>query len=57
MSMSSPMQKIVLSIGLLALALGVLGGTCVVVEEGPPGSFDGPGENEEEILEQERDIR
>ena len=42
---------------LLALALVTMGsGTCVVVEEGPPGAFEGPGENEEAMEEQEIEI-
>jgi hypothetical protein len=33
---------------LLALVFVTIGsGTCVVVEAGPPGAFEGPGENEE----------
>ena len=33
---------------LLALVFVTIGsGTCVVIEEGPPGSFEGPGENQE----------
>jgi hypothetical protein len=42
---------------LLALAFVTIGsGTCVVVEEGPPGAFEGPGENEEAMEEQEIEI-
>ena len=44
------------ALGLIVLAGLTLGGTCVVVEEGPPGAFEGPGNNEEAMQEQEREI-
>jgi hypothetical protein len=50
-------KRFVLSLLLLALALVTIGaGSCVVVEEGPPGAFEGPGENEEAMEEQEIEI-
>lgn len=41
-------------IALLALSLG--SGTCVVVEEGGPGMYDGPGVNDERMAEQEEEV-
>jgi hypothetical protein len=41
---------------LLGIATGAIGTTCVVVEEGPPGAWDGPGENVEVMEEQEEEI-
>ena len=56
MPRSKKSQRIALAIGLLTLAFVTLGsGTCVVVEEGPPGAYDGPGENEEQMEEVELD--
>jgi hypothetical protein len=43
-------HRISFLIALLGLALATIGGTCVVVEEGP---YEEPGENEEVMLEQE----
>jgi hypothetical protein len=43
-------------IGLLAIAFGTIGGSCVVVETGPPGAWNGPGENEEAMRDQEEEI-
>ena len=41
-------QRAALFFVLLVLVFVTIGsGTCVVVEEGPPGSFEGSGENEE----------
>jgi hypothetical protein len=45
------------SIGLLVLALITMGsGTCVVVEEGPPGVYEEPGVNEERMEDQELEV-
>jgi hypothetical protein len=44
-------------VGLLALAFVTIGsGTCIVVEEGPPGTWEGPGENAEIMEEQEYEV-
>lgn len=48
-------HRILLLITLLGLALATVGGTCVVVEEGIPGPYAEPGENEEVMLEQEQE--
>lgn len=40
-------------LALLAIALCTMGGTCVVVEEGPDGYYDDMGNNEEAMIEQE----
>lgn len=50
-------HRIALLCALLALAFLTIGsGTCVIVEEGPPGAFDGPGENEERMEEEEIEV-
>ena len=50
-------RRAALLIGFLALVFVTTGsGTCVVVEEGPPGTWEGPGENEEIMEEQEGDV-
>lgn len=41
--------------GLLGIALGAVGSTCVVVEEGP-GTYEEPGINDETLYEQEEEI-
>jgi hypothetical protein len=49
-------HRISFLITLLGLALATIGGTCVVVEEeGFPGPYEEPGENEEVMLEQEEE--
>lgn len=42
-------------VGLLAIASGTIGGTCIIVEEGP-GVYDEPGINDETMEEQEYEI-
>jgi hypothetical protein len=46
--------KLVLLLSLASLTIG--SGTCVVVEEGPYGTFEEPGENEERMEEQEIEV-
>jgi hypothetical protein len=48
-------HRIFLLIILLGLAFATVGGTCVVAEEGVPGAYADPGENEEVMLEQEQE--
>ncbi|MBW1886533.1 MAG: hypothetical protein JRJ58_23610 [Deltaproteobacteria bacterium] len=43
-------NRIALLMSLLGIASGTLGGTCVVIEEGPPG------DNMEEMEEQEEEV-
>lgn len=48
-------SRIALLLSLLGLALGTVGGTCVVVEEGPD-LYEEPGENAEEMERQEVEV-
>lgn len=52
---TSTQGRIVLLLGLLVIASGTIGGTCVVVEEGP-GWYGDPGVNDERMYEQEEEI-
>ena len=57
MSRPKKSHRIALLCALLAVAFVTIGsGTCVIVEEGPSGAFDGPGENEERMEEQEIEV-
>ena len=57
MARANHSKRFALSLILAALAFVTIGaGTCVVVEEGPPGAFEGPGENEEAMEEQEIEV-
>ena len=43
--------------GLLLSAVVTMGsGTCIVVEEGPPGGYEEPGINDERMEEQELEV-
>ncbi len=53
--MTHPTTRIIMLVGLLAIASGTIGGTCIVVEEGP-GVYDEPGINNETMEEQEYEI-
>jgi hypothetical protein len=49
MTRAKKSHRIALLCVLLALAFVTIGsGTCVIVEEGPPGAFDGPGHDDQE---------
>jgi len=42
---------------LTALAcVSMASGTCIVVEEGGPGMYDGPGVNDERMADQEEEV-
>jgi hypothetical protein len=57
MSRTKNARKVALSILLLMLAFVSLGsGTCVLVEEGPPGALDDPGVNADAMEDQEIDV-
>jgi hypothetical protein len=42
--------------GLLGIASGTIGSTCVIVEEGPDDMYEEPGNNYEAMEEQEYEI-
>jgi hypothetical protein len=48
-------KQIRLLAGLLGIASGTVGSTCVIVEEGP-GAYEEPGINDETMYEQEEEI-
>lgn len=48
-------KQIGLLAGLLGIALGTVGSTCVIVEEGP-GPYEEPGINDETLYEHEEEI-
>jgi hypothetical protein len=48
--------RFVLSTSLIAIAFATIGSSCVAVEAGPPGGYAGPGDNDEEMEEQQQQI-
>jgi hypothetical protein len=51
---SNRVAKLIALLALVSVSIG--SGTCVVVEEGPYGTLEGPGENEEVMREQEVEV-
>lgn len=51
-------SRMAVRLALMLVACATIGSTCVIVEEGPPGStpFPEPSENEEVMEEQQEEI-
>jgi hypothetical protein len=50
------LRRTVALIGSVSLVCVTTGGTCVAVEEEPPGAFEEPGIDEERMEEQEYEV-